>query len=88
MPNNGKSFRQCCGLFLTNEDFWLVHTRRLIRSNPAPPGTVSVLSSSAYLGSVLAPAGDVHCSAKDLANYGRAHLDGLNGRDGVVSART
>ena len=40
------------------------------------------------LGSFLAPAGDVHCSAKDLANYGRAHLNGLNGRDGVVSART
>ena len=40
------------------------------------------------LGSFLAPAGDVHCSAKDLANYGRAHLNGLNGTDGVVSAKT
>ncbi len=40
------------------------------------------------LGAFLAPAGDVHCSAKDLANYGRAHLNGLNGTDGVVSAKT
>jgi CubicO group peptidase (beta-lactamase class C family) len=40
------------------------------------------------LGSFLAPAGDVHCSAKDLANYGRAHLNGLNGKNGVVSAKT
>ncbi len=40
------------------------------------------------LGSFLAPAGDVHCSAKDLANYGRAHLNGLDGNDGVVSAKT
>ena len=40
------------------------------------------------LGSFLEPAGDVHCSAKDLANYGRVHLDGLSGRDGVVSPRT
>ncbi len=40
------------------------------------------------LGSFLAPAGDVHCSAQDLAHYGRAHLNGLNGKDGVVSAKT
>ncbi len=40
------------------------------------------------LGSFIAPAGDVHCSAKDLANYGRAHLNGLAGKDGVVTAKT
>ena len=42
--------------------------------------------SSAYrMGAFLEPAGDVHCSAADLARYGQAHLAGLNGRDGMLS---
>lgn len=41
-----------------------------------------------FLGPCLAPAGDVHVSIGDLARYGRAHLLGLRGSDGVLRAKT
>ena len=40
------------------------------------------------LGAFMAPAGNVHCSAADLARYGLAHLAGLNGEDGFLRAAT
>ena len=40
------------------------------------------------LGSFMAPAGDVHCSAADLARYGQMHLRGLLGTDGPLQAET
>lgn len=40
------------------------------------------------LGEFLAPAGDVHCSIKDLARYASFHLRGLAGEDGALKAET
>lgn len=40
------------------------------------------------LGAYIAPAGDVHASIDDLARYAIAHINGLNGKDGCVSAAT
>jgi len=36
----------------------------------------------------LGPAGRVHCSIEDLARFARAHLAGLRGEDGIVTAET
>lgn len=36
----------------------------------------------------LAPAGDLHCTVDDLARYGSMHIDGLNGKDGLLKAET
>jgi len=40
------------------------------------------------LGAFMGPAGDVHCSAADLARYARMHLRGLRGIDGPLKAET
>lgn len=40
------------------------------------------------LGAYLDPAGDIHCSIKELARYGQAHLEGMYGNDGLLSAST
>lgn len=41
------------------------------------------------LGPYIDPAGDVHCSATDLAKYGQAHLAGLHDRSGgLLTAAT
>jgi CubicO group peptidase (beta-lactamase class C family) len=40
------------------------------------------------VGSFLAPAGDVHASAGDLARFGLLHARGLAGIDGLLSAAT
>ena len=40
------------------------------------------------LGEYIAPAGDIHTSIADLANFALAHLEGLRGKDGVVKAET
>ncbi len=40
------------------------------------------------VGPYLAPAGDVHMSIGDLADYALLHLAGLDGKDGPVSAET
>ena len=37
---------------------------------------------------VIAPAGNVHATAGDLARYAAAHLRGLDGGDGLVSSET
>ncbi len=39
-----------------------------------------------FIGPYLDPAGDLHCSMKDLAKYAIAHLNGLNGKDDFLSA--
>jgi len=39
-------------------------------------------------GAFLSPAGNVHCSAGDLARYGIVHLAGLGGRDGYLKSAT
>lgn len=39
-------------------------------------------------GVFLAPAGHVSCSCEDLARFGAAHLQGLAGKDGVLTAET
>ncbi|MFG0305573.1 MAG: serine hydrolase domain-containing protein [Phycisphaerales bacterium JB040] len=36
----------------------------------------------------LGPAGRAHCSIEDLAKFARAHLAGLRGEDGIVTAET
>lgn len=36
----------------------------------------------------MTPAGDIHCTVGDLAAFARAHLAGLRGTDGVVTADT
>ena len=36
----------------------------------------------------IAPAGNISCSIRDLATYAQTHLDGLAGKDGVLSAET
>ena len=41
-----------------------------------------------YIGAYLDPAGDIHCSMKDLAKYAIAHLNGLRGKDDFISAET
>ena len=41
-----------------------------------------------FLGPCLAPAGDVHLSVGDLAQFGRMHLRGLLGEDGLLQAKT
>jgi len=38
------------------------------------------------LGAFMAPAGNIHCSVGDLVRYGLAHLAGLSGQDGFLSA--
>ena len=40
------------------------------------------------LGAFMSPAGDLHCSVADLARYGQAHLKGLSGLDGFLTAAT
>ncbi len=40
------------------------------------------------LGDYLSPAGDIHCSAEDLAKYVVFHLAGIQGKDGWLSAET
>ena len=40
------------------------------------------------LGAYIIPAGDVHSSINDLAQYALAHLNGLNGQDGILSSAT
>lgn len=37
---------------------------------------------------VPSPGGNVHCSIEDLARYAAAHLDGLRGKDGLLTAAT
>ena len=37
---------------------------------------------------IIAPAGNIHCCARDLARYALAHLSGLAGRDGWLRAET
>lgn len=36
----------------------------------------------------IAPAGNVHCSVRDLAKYAISHLNGLNGQDGYLRSET
>ncbi len=40
------------------------------------------------LGAFLAPAGDIHMSASDLARYGQFHLAGMSGADGMLKGAT
>ena len=40
------------------------------------------------LGAYIEPAGDAHASMKDLARYGLAHMNGINGKDGILKSAT
>ena len=40
------------------------------------------------IGTYAAPAGDVSCSIEDLARYASFHLQGLQGQDGAIKAKT
>lgn len=40
------------------------------------------------LGLFISPAGNMWCSMEDLARFGRAHLDGLNGKPSFLKAET
>ena len=40
------------------------------------------------IGAYMAPAGDIHCSIAELCEYGRAHLKGIQGKDGWLKAST
>jgi CubicO group peptidase (beta-lactamase class C family) len=40
------------------------------------------------LGAFMGPAGNVHCSVADLTRYGLAHLKGLRGENGFLTAAT
>ncbi len=53
-----------------------------------PEGLTLLPLEGQELGYYLAPAGDVHCSTRDLARYVLAHLQGLRGHDGIVRAST
>lgn len=37
---------------------------------------------------IIAPAGNVHCSVRDLAQYAISHINGLNGQDGYLLSET
>ena len=40
------------------------------------------------LGAYIEPAGDVHASMQDLARYALAHMNGVNGKSGILNADT
>ncbi len=40
------------------------------------------------LGAYIDPAGDVHASMEDLAKYALAHMNGVNGKSGILKAET
>lgn len=58
------------------------HYKRGEVLEPQPP-------AGAYqLGPLIAPAGDVHATLSDLAEFGRMHLRGLAGEDTLVTANS
>ncbi len=50
--------------------------------------TPQALDDTDEVGTFMAPAGDVHGSIADLAAYAVAHLNGLQGHDGILKAET
>ena len=59
------------------------------RGHLGPVGNLRPLAlDDTSLGAFMRPAGDLHCSASDLARYGLAHLAGIGGRDGVLNSTT
>ncbi len=40
------------------------------------------------LGAYIDPAGDVHASMEDLAKFALAHMNGLNGKNGILNSET
>ena len=53
-----------------------------------PAEKASAQGPDYFLGPYLDPAGDIHCSMKDLAKFLIAHLKGLNGQNTILKAKT
>jgi len=54
----------------------------------AGPEGVTAVNFGGPLSDMMAGAGNVYCSLKDLVTFCQAHLDGLNNKDGLLKATT
>lgn len=53
-----------------------------------PAKTAKAQGADYFLGAYLDPAGDIHCSMKDLAKFLLAHMKGMNGENSLLKAET